>query len=875
MSLTSGARLGPYEIVSLLGKGGMGEVYKALDTRLDRQVAVKILPADLADPEARQRFEREAKAISRLSHPNICALYDVGHEQHIEYLVMELLDGETLADRLAKGPLPMADVLRYGGQIAEALAAAHRQGVAHRDLKPGNVMITRTGVKLLDFGLAKTIDDGLKPAIESETPTSTSPLTAMGTILGTYQYMAPEQLQGRPADARSDVFALGAVLYEMASGRRPFAGSTPIAVAAAVTTAEPPPIAVTPSPFERLVRACLVKDPDRRWQSAHDVALQIAAIEEDTRRPSGAAAMSGGRTRWLPWVAAAVATGAAIGFWMFRGGASPTPSEMEAQLVPPETGSFIYSPETVTIALSPDGGTLAFVAGRKGHTPSVWLRPLTAVEARPLPGTEGAGVVFWSPDGRSVAFVAGGLLKRLDLAAGAAAPVLVCAVPIGVGVSGTWGAGGQILFSASGGDAIYRVSIADGTKTAEVPLNRGVGEIRAAFPTFLPDGRHFLYVLRLQTGDQWLMLAEIGKPGRRLMPVDSNVQYVEPGLVVFAREGTLVARHFDATNGQVDGNVIAVAAAVRFFLSTGVATFTASRSGSLVYASNGDRDHLAWVDRAGHEVAVVGNPGNYLDLRIAPSGHSALATRSLPTTGTYDIWSVDLDRGIETRLTADDRSSELAPVLLQGERELIYSRTSSPAPNLMRRNLDTGREAWMAPSSGFQQATDVSPDGQWLAYSERGSGGKVTLWKLMLAGPPTPSQLQPSTANEADLRFSPDGRYRIFRSDEAGHAEVYISPVLGGRRTPVSSGGARAARWTRDSREIVYLTGDGRVVAVPVRTDPVLTLGTATTLFVLKDKPWKDFDISASGRFLAIVPDVIGDEQPLTALLNWSASVRR
>ena len=489
MPLAPGTRLGPYEIVAAIGAGGMGEVYSARDRRLDRTVAVKTLSASIADsPDARQRFEREAKAISRLSHPHICALYDVGHEGDVEYLVMELLEGETLARRLTKGPLPIAQVLRYGREIADALAAAHRQGIVHRDLKPGNVMLTSSGVKLLDFGLAKTMSVS-GPVEEAEASTAALPasLTADGTLLGTAPYMAPEQIQGQPADARSDIFALGAVLYEMATGRRAFGGATAMAIAGSILHEEPPSFSESkvpvPPAFGRLVRTCLAKDPASRWQTAQDVAIQLTGIEEDARPSTGAVAASvpRGRASWLPWAVAAAAVTVAAVVWVRQDRAGVAPAApVELQLVPPADNTYFFHVEETTFALSPDGTRLAFVAKDQAGEARIWIRSLAAIDAKPIAGTERALSMFWSPDGQSIALFAAGILKRLDFSSGIAVPL--CPVSGRVGQLGTWSTNGQILFASTEGEAIHAVSSAGGTVSDIVTPDASKNERGVKFP---------------------------------------------------------------------------------------------------------------------------------------------------------------------------------------------------------------------------------------------------------------------------------------------------------------------------------------------------------------------------------------------------------
>ena len=874
MSLQPGARLGPYEILSPLGSGGMGEVYKARDTRLDRLVAIKVLRSDVSiSTESRERFEREAWAISRLSHPRVCALFDVGHTDGTAYLVMELLDGETLSARSSKGPMPVAQVLRIGAEIAEALAAAHRQGIVHRDLKPANVMITNSGVKLLDFGLAKGADRAPATDGAGEAPTVRMPLTAEGTWIGTAPYMAPEQLLGQPTDARTDIFAFGAVLYEMVTGRRAFGGRTVAEIAATILHQEPPSVSSlrpgVPVALSRLIAECLVKEPDQRWQNAHDVALQLAAIADPPGQAAPAsklsprAAVIGGAVAGL-----ALAATLALVWWPGRG-SSAAPGQVTLDLVPPGDRAYTWSADAVTFAVSPDGSELAFVAQTSVGERQVWRRRLNSIDATPIAGTNGAASVFWSPDGRSIGFFAGGQLKRLDLAASAAVPL--CPVAQSVGLTGTWSSVGRIVFSSVEGKEMLSVSTAGGVATTEFKPDEGQGEARAVFPTFLPDGRRLLYLLRMKDGTGWLMIREPGQAPRRVMPIESNFAFVEPNHLVFARAGTLMGQAFDPVTARPTGEPFAVAPAVRFFLTTGLAGFSASRHGSIVFQSTSDTSRVAWVNRAGHVTEDIGTPGSHLDLWLAPSGREALLSRALPATGTWDIWSLDLSRGTETRLTTDSVKTEFGGQLLPNGTEMIYAAPQGAAPRLVRRNLATGVDQVMLEGQMFQNVEDVSPDGSTLAYSERTASGVSNLWFLMLSGPPKQTMPHPSPFHQRGLRYSPDGRYYSFLSWESGRSELYVSAVAGGVATRVSKDGATAGRWSRDGRELLYVSGDSRMVTVPVRTTPGLELGAPVTLFGVGTRGWIDFEVAPDGqRFLALIPAVVADEQPLGAIVNWS-----
>jgi eukaryotic-like serine/threonine-protein kinase len=876
MSLAAGTRLGPYEILGPLGAGGMGEVYRARDTRLDRTVAVKVLPTQtIPSDEVRNRFEREAKAISQLSHPHICTLFDVGRAEDTDFLVMELLEGETLQARLARGPLPVEQVLRTGVEIASALEMAHRRGIIHRDLKPGNLMLTRAGIKLLDFGLARTIAPALGSAALSEVRTTTVPtaITAQGAILGTLQYMAPEQLEGKPADARTDIFALGGVLFEMTTGQRAFGGPTAAALASEILRGEVPALTSlrrdSPPALERLVSACLAKDPDERWQSAHDVKLQLAALSGAPPAAAAEAAAPASR-RFLPWVVAAIASGVAAAM-LLRRPAPPaeTARQIRFALPPPEGGRFAGWTEATTYTLSPDGSTLAFIAtDTKGRR--IFLQPLSSLHAKALEGTEGALAAFWSPDGKSLGFFADEKLKRLDLGSGAAVPI--CNVRSGSGITGTWGADGQILFASIEGNAIFRVSTAGGEPVAERQRQPEAGIQRVVWPSFLPDGKRYLYLIRRPDRTYRIMFAEMGGTAREVRPSDSFAQYVAPGYLVFAREGALLAQRFDATTGRVEGEPVAIAEPVMSFTTVGWASFAVSAHGVLAYASPGNRARLHWFDRTGHDEALE-STASMLWVRFSPDGRRALFNREDPRTGNLDIWSLDLARGVESRVTSDPDTETYGLLLPDGS--LVYSEPRGASPQLFRRNLGTGETREVVPEGSFQIAQDVTPDARTLVFAERLGYGAWDLFQVALAGGPA-QPLLATPFDEIDLRLSPDGRFAAFVSNEPGRGEVYVAPFPKlGERTRVTQEGASGPRWSRDGRELFYVTADRRLVAVPVRTGASIELGTPHTLFALPSKyRWASYDVAPDGRFLAIVPEALASEQPLTVVVNWMADLR-
>jgi dipeptidyl aminopeptidase/acylaminoacyl peptidase len=886
MSLATGTRLGPYEILEPLGAGGMGEVYSARDTRLERKVAVKILPrSGSSTAESRLRFEREAKAISQLSHPHICALFDVGSADGTDYLVMELLEGETLAARLARGPLPLDDALRHGAAIADALDRAHGSGIVHRDLKPQNVMLTRAGAKLLDFGLAKPLGR-LFPgsaASELETASAAVALTGEGTLVGTLHYMAPEQLEGRPADARSDVFALGGVLYEMLTGKRPFDGTSPAAVVSAILHREPSPLPNLrpgcPPALDALVRVCLAKDADERWQSAHDVKLQLVALAAAGSAMTAAATPA--PRHLIPWTVAGICAAVALGALLRPGpaGREGAPG-VRFYVHPPEGQTLFDFVEGGPIALSPDGSRLAMIAsgGTATSTSSftfdpsanrIWLRPLASVEARPLEGTEQALSLFWSPDGRSLGFLAGAKLKRLELASGVTLPI--CEVRKGVSLHGSWGSDGQILFSTAEGVAIFRVATTAGAPEEVLALKDVPGAARVHWPTPLPDSRRFLFLARLPDGSSNLMLAEAGRPIREVArDVESVASYVEPGLLVFVRDGTLLGQPFDAASGRLAGEPFAVAEPVTQFKATGWALFSASRNGVLAFGDRPDVSRLAWFDRTGTARTLDSTADTRAStLRFSPDGQRALFARRTTPTGNLDLWALDVARGIETRLTSEPQSEMMGVWLPEGH-AIVHSAVRGGPPQLYLRVLATGIERTLTPRGAFQVAFDVAPDGRTLVFGQRIQGA-VDIFSLPLpAGSPVTPLLE-TPFDEADLRLSPDGRWAAFTSNESGRLEVYLAsfPQLADK-VRVSREGAFLPRFSRDGRELFYVAADRRLISVPLHGGAALEAGEPRALFTLPGRyAWAGFDVTPDGRrFLAIVPEVVAREQPVTIVVN-------
>jgi eukaryotic-like serine/threonine-protein kinase len=891
-----GQALGPYLISAPLGEGGMGEVYRARDSKLGRDVAIKILPrAFVADPARLARFEREARLLASLNHPHIGAIYGLEESDDVRALVLELVEGETLADTLegneasGKG-LPMPMVLAFARQIADALDAAHERGIVHRDLKPANIQITPAGtVKVLDFGLAKVIaGDAPIPGL-SRAPDISVDGTRDGMILGTAAYMSPEQARGHPVDKRADIWAFGCIVYEMLTGRPTFARATISDTIAAVLNDEPDLSTLpraTPPALSRLLKRCLEKDVGRRQRDIGDARVELAADDEtqqvDQMRRSSRRRRHARIAAAAGVVTALVTAAFALGVFLRRDTASSPPTPVRFSVFPPQGSRFLNTVITAFPALSPDGSQLAFVAVAV-VTPNlrqIWLRPISSLDARPVAGTEGALSVFWSPDGRSLAFLADRKLKRIDLPGGAAVPL--CDVPAFTS-SGTWGTGGTILFASSMGGAIFSVSSTGGIPEPIVTPDLSRGE-KVEWPSFLPDGKRFLYLSQRPDSTGQLMLGSRGHAPKAIVSAVSNVQWVDPDYLVYAREGVLVAERFDQASETIVGAPVYIAEPVDRFLTSGRAMFTASRSGAIAYHSYANVARLVWIDRAGKELGSVGAPGDYLSVRLSPDGATVLFERTKPGIGTWDLWTSDLSSGSEKRLTTDP-GSEAFPIWMPDGRTILFADEShsNMTLNLARKRLDTGVEDQLLPIGTQQRRpADVSLDGHTLLFTERTARGTVNMFTLPLSGPATPSALLGSRFSESDPRFSPDGRATAFIWDESGRPEVYVAPFPAtGGTTPVSTGIAGGdltggARWSPDGRELFYVSADRHLMAVPVRTTPKLEVGKAMPLFELQGHAWTDFDVSGDGkRFLAVVPQAFAGEQPLTVILNWTSEVRR
>ena len=868
LALSRGDRLGPYEVLEPLGAGGMGEVYRARDTRLERDVAIKILPEHLSgSSDFRKRFDREAKTISRLSHPHICALYDAGREGGVDYIVMECLEGETLAARLAGGPLNADQVCRFGAEIAEALGAAHAAGVVHRDVKPGNVMLTKTGVKLLDFGLAKPAS-GLLSGDVSRMETGTGPLTEEGAVLGTAPYMAPEQVQGREADARTDVFALGAVLYEMATGRRAFSGANMASLASAILRDEPPPIAalspLAPPALDRLVRRCLAKDPEERWQSARDVAAELRFLRSDISAPQSAPVAARARhvpwARALPWVITAVAVAAAA--WFSRpGGKLPVRRfRLPVEKLRADVRSFPV--------FSPDGRMLAYrAAGR------LWIRDLDRLDAREVPGTVGGTSPFWSSNGRELAYVAEKRLWRVPAAGGEAAAI--CVLPESTSLTGAvWSRDGRIVFAAWRG-SLYEVPAAGGEAKRLVALGPDAEDFHTPF--FLPDGRTLLYAVHGNRNDGKIAVLTGGGPPRILYeaPFLFSAAYSPTGHLIYSREiddEGIWALPFSASRMKVEGTAFPV---VR-----GAALPSLSADGSLAYVEGKveEQRELVWVSREGKVEESIGEPQRGLGgPMLSPDGRRVAFAALWENSA--DIWVLDISRGTKTRVTSSP-AQEISPAWFPSGGRLLYSESQGLTEKRIVEVAADGTGVRRVLGVGIEPR--VSPDGRFAVYTTD-THGKQDVWYRPLEGDGSAvAFLRTPGISEAGGEFSRDGRWLLYSSNESGRFELFVRRFPeGDQKTQISVNGTGPYLWSRRGDAIYFQQGDD-LMEVSVRSGPTPAFETPRKLFSLSVagleavSPWGNFnlDVSPDGRRFLAVRRAGGRGPAIFFVENWLSSLQ-
>jgi Tol biopolymer transport system component len=898
MTLQPGKKLGPYEIVSPLGAGGMGEVYRAKDTRLGREVAVKVLPQHLSsNTEVRARFEREAKTVSSLNHPHICTLFDVGREGDTDFLVMELIEGETLAARLGKGVLATDQVLALGAQIANALDRAHKAGVVHRDLKPGNIMLTKSGAKLMDFGLARATGlagapgSGVSVAALTQSPTVAQPLTAEGTIVGTFQYMSPEQLEGREADERSDIWALGCVLYEMATGKRAFEGKSQASLISSIMTTEPEPISqvspMTPPALDRLVGACLAKDPADRIQSAHDVKLQLAWAAEGGSQAGAPAYVAKGRARrgrlgWYLALVAALAAGTVAG----RGMVGKRYDERVTRTtlnVPHGVRFEISGDDAGPPTLSPDGTMIVVAAVGGGAGKRLWLRKLDDLTARPLPGTDDASYPFWSPDSRSIAFFTPDRLKRYDLAQNS---VITLSDSIDSSRGGTWSRDDVILYTPSFWSGLTAIPASGGTARV-VTRPDSTTETTHRFPQFMPDGRHFIYLSadhRDPAGDRSaIYYASLdGGERKRLFTSRSNALYAN-GFVLFVRDSTLMAQTFDPDTGALEGTPRPTREVVHIDHSTWNANFTATDD-AIVYGLGGrpGTNRLAWFDRSGRRVRNLTAFGNLLSTSLSPDERRAAV--EWQETPLADLWIVDIVTGTRTRMTTDP-DDDSSPVWLPGSQRLAFAGRRSDRYRIFIQRLDGSGppEQFLDDPREDVWPVSASSDGRWLAFGKGVGSGKPTgsLWITELSGTGAPRLLLPASDVFQSARISPDGKWIAYSAEVSGRLEVYVSPLPSSgeglpARWQISPGGGDRPRWRGDGRELYYVGLDGTIMAVPVE-------GAGTNFQFQAPKPlfqafqriyYQTFDASRDGEHFLV--NVLGGEEgdPLAIVTHWTAGLR-
>jgi Tol biopolymer transport system component len=911
MRLTAGTRLGPYEILAPIGAGGMGEVYRARDTRLERDVAIKCLPdAVAADPDRLARFRREARTLAALNHPHIAAVYELEEAEGVHALVMELVPGETLADVLLRGAPAVREALGLARQIAGGLEAAHESGVIHRDLKPANLQITPSGaVKILDFGLAKALapEGTIATADTANAATLAAGASRTGLIVGTAAYMSPEQARGLPVDARTDVWAFGCVLYELLTGRRAFAGDYPSDAVAAVLRTEPewgalPP--ETPPGARRLLRRCLEKDPHRRL---HDIADARIELDDELNGSSGAEAppepreRTDGRARVrartrerIAWALAGVSLIGLVLTLSRRPPASDPPGEArtyDAAVVLPADLRMWATEPSGRFALSPDGRRLALIGSDADGQTMLWVRPLGTAVAQRLAGTEGATFPFWSPDSRFVAFMAAGKLKKIDAGGGAVVTLCDGTLP----ASGTWNREDVILFTPRASSPVYRVPAGGGTPEPATRLDAAAGDEQHWFPFFLPDGRHFLYFVvgskaRGVADPRAIYLGSLnpGEAARPLIEGGSNAKFAN-GHVIFVRDGTLMAQRFDPDRLVLKGDAAPLVEQVQIagLVTTGVAAaFTVSETGVLAYQTGSTvLSQLAWLDREGRELAKIGEAADYGDLALSPDGTRAAVSVLDPAIGTRDIWLFDLGRGLRQRVTFNP-GDDIAPVWSKPEGDrLFFSSRRQGRTHLYERPLrGAGDDTLLFEDSLGKYASSLSPDGRFLAYV-RGGGiiRRSDVWMLPLAGERRAVPLLQTEFIESQPQISPDGQWLAYMTNESGRHEVYIRPFArDGDKVQVSTAGGGWPRWRRDGKEIFYLAADRAIVAVPVaRKGLGLEIGAGRRLFTMRTRPQArldayNYDVSPDGRRFLVNTFI---EQTTSAavniVINWPASLAR
>ncbi len=853
-----GRTLGHYEIVEKLGEGGMGAVYRARDTTLGRDVALKLLPEFVAgDREKIARLEREARLLASLSHPNIATLHGLEESTGLKYLVMELVPGETLAERIARGPVRIDECLGLFRQIAEGLEAAHEKGIVHRDLKPANVIVTPEGrVKVLDFGLAKAVAEEAPSSDMSKSPTLTREGTEQGVILGTASYMSPEQARGKTLDRRTDIWSFGCVFYEALTGKKAFPGETVSDILAAILEREPDWMALparTPLKIRDLLRRCLQKDPHRRQQHVGDARIEI---DEPSESP-----VTVPRHRYLPWTVAAVVSGIAL--WsLLRPVAEPERAVSRFTVnLPPEQA--LTHPNDSAVALSPDGRRLVYVDGVERR---LYVRSLDQLEARPIPGTEGALTAFFSPDGEWVGFYTGNPTKLKKVRFDSQLPIVLCDAQDAWGAS--WGPGENILFAPRALSGLSRVSASGGAQSVVTTPDTTQGETSHRRPEFLPDGKSALFTILTDTGSSRIALLSLETGDYRvLFEGGSHARYVHTGHVVYANDGMLLAAPFDLERLEVTGEPVPILEGVWTNSQNGTAHFAVSRDGTLAYVPPiAEERTLVWVDRAGAVRPILETRRVFEDPRLSPDGRRLAVT--IRDDG-YHIWVYEIARDILTRLSLGSNNEE-APVWAPDGSRLVFM--IGPPANLFWQRADGSGEAErLSTSDQAQTPTSWSPDGKVLVYHQRADTRDI--WLLTLEGEKRAHPFLQSPFEESGGVLSPDGRFLAYHSNESGKSEVFVRAFQGpGEKWQISNDGGRQPVWARNGQEIFYRNGD-KMMAVPVDAQPAFQAGRPIQLFEKKfampDTAIAEYDVAPDGQNFVMIQDVKSGPTQIHVVLNW------
>jgi eukaryotic-like serine/threonine-protein kinase len=896
MGLLVGTRLGSYEIIATLGAGGMGEVYRARDTKLKRTVAVKVLPEAFAnDADRLMRFQREAELLATLNHPNIAAIYGLEESSGQQALVLELVEGPTLADRIKQGPLPLEEVLGVAAQIADALEAAHAAGVIHRDLKPANIKLRSDGtVKVLDFGLAKAFDK-TQPRDATQSPTMLSPApTHSGVILGTAMYMAPEQARGKPVDTRSDVWAFGCVLFEMLTGARAFDGATFTDAIAAIVTKEPDwrtlP-AGTPHQVRSLVARCLKKDPVQRLRDIADGRFQIEeALNESAT--SGATSSTGSRRRErAAWVAVVLSAGAALLLALRPSAKVAPPDPISFPVFPPEHTTFSGSANTTvnvpSFALSPDGRTLVFSAKAPERKPTLWLRSLDRLAARELAGTDDAQDPMWSPDSLWVGFFADGKLKKIPAAGGAVQVITQAASDFR---GGTWNSAGTILFSM-GTDPILSVDSAGGTTTPVTAFDKSRQETIHRYPRFLPDGRHFLYaVMGHQEGQNGVYAASLdGKIKKLLIPINTSAVYAPPGHLLYVDGDSLLGQAFDVARLELVGQPFLVAEHAGRNTAF-MAAVSASQAGAIAYAGIIPQSgRLTWIDRTGTQVASSNTPeGDYTDFRLSPDETRVAASLLDPRTNSVTIWLTDLARNTTSRLSPGGLITAAAVWSPDGTRLAFRTNRNGMIEFFERSTAGGGEDRPVLSAAAHRAAkiptfnmipTDWQPDGRQVIFSAPTRETSFDLWLLPMGDAGTPVRFITSPGEQMHGNFSPDGRLVAYTSNESGRFDVYVETVpRSDRKWSVSANGGYEPRWRGDGREIYYLSGDRKLMSVAVGAGP--SFGSPQALFQTQvpvgiTNNRTHYVPTRDGRRFLVNTALDAPAPSINVVVNWTATIKK